>query len=235
MNTIFNYSKKKTWRVKKLYEGSRFGFSLTLQKVLNSYFENKTVQQSKFIWVNTGTDLYDYRPLCIFNLHSHQHHLSYLMHIIVKSKVNSKINTMVQCTGVYTNHIQNGSLSKIKNWLTVTSCQFGLGCCSNLSSKWFFSSYRSSFWGIVATNLLIIMNHSLSYYEDAKNLGSKLLIYRLKLYLTLNFCLDYITWITYTPVLKIAGWKRLIGIMTMFILKNIYLIVNQIKNNKFNF
>lgn len=134
---------------------------------------------------------------------------------------------MVQCTGVYTNHIQNGSLSKIKNLLTVTSCQFGLRCCSNLSSV-ICSSYRSSFWRIVATNLLI-MNQSLSYYKDAKNLGGKILIYRLKLYLTLNFCLDYITWITYTPVLKIAGWKGLIGIMTRFILKNIYLIVNQIK------
>lgn len=99
---------------------------------------------------------------------------------------------MVQCTCVYTNHIRNGSLSKIKNWLTVTSCQFGLGCCSNLSSKSFFSSYRSSLWRIVATNLLI-MNHSSSCYKDAKNLGSKILIYRLKLYLTLNFCLDYIT------------------------------------------
>lgn len=37
------------------------------------------------------------------------------------------------------------------------------------------------------------MNHSLSYYKDAKNLGGKILIYRLQLYLTLNFCLDYIT------------------------------------------
>lgn len=58
----------------------------------------------------------DIGPYAFFNLHSHQH-LSYALfewYIIVKSKVNSKINTMVQCTGVYTNHIQNGSLSKIK-------------------------------------------------------------------------------------------------------------------------